>query len=308
MKNTLTTYVMAVGAWACIACCMVPVTYKGQIGQDAQEAVLIHDGDREELVLRINYRIKGKTMPDNFVWVITTPTEPDSYALAEPELFEDMFKLSQSLVVPVSRSKSMQSDAAPAAIEGVELGKHVTVGPYDIQPVRGVGPKALEGLNKWLKEHGFPTEAPDHMTYFVKNDFTFLCVRVTPPAEKKEVEEKGMLPPLHLSFETPSPYYPLRFSSRQGVFDVNLHILTKDRLDYRKSEKTLTKLNWSSKAYKQNVKLKEKHMPETLQKVFAKSVWKKDVGRWRYNNIRCAKVNNGNTIATWKEDITFVVK
>ena len=51
---------IATGAWAC---CMVPRTYNGTIGQDAQEAVLIHDDGREELILRINYRITGDTLP-----------------------------------------------------------------------------------------------------------------------------------------------------------------------------------------------------------------------------------------------------
>jgi hypothetical protein len=306
MKRTIMGYVISIGALAFVACCMVPVTYKGSIGQDAQEAVLIHDGDREELVLRINYRIKGDKMPDTFVWVITTPKEPDSYALADEKLFEDMFGLSQAMLVPVLRTKSRQmSDAVPA---GVELGKHVTVGPYDIQPVRGVGPQALKGLNKWLGDNGFPTEAPDHMTYFVENGFTFLCVRVIPSGKEKEVSGNGLLPPLHLSFETPVPYYPLRFSSRQGVFDVNLHVLTKGKLDYKASAATLAKLNWYSKHYKQNAKLSEKKMPDTLKKVFSKSAWKGDVGKWRYNNIRCSQVNKGNTIATWKEDISFVTK
>jgi hypothetical protein len=298
-----------VTATAALACCMVPVSYKGSIGQDAQEAVLIHDGDREELVLRINYRIKGDKMPEQFVWVITTPHEPDAYAVADAELFSDMFDLAAKLLVPKSRSKGLRKAATDAVVpEGVELGKRVAVGPYDIQPIRGVGPDALQGLNTWLGEHGFPTEAPEHMTYFVKNGFTFLCVRVTPAGEDSAVSAGGPLPPLHLSFRTSVPYYPLRFSSRQGVFDVNLHMLTRNKLDYDESAATLARLNWASRAYKRNVKLTSRRMPDTLTRVFGKSVWKDKIGNWRYNNLRCSQVNKGDSIRKWKEDITFVTK
>ena len=82
-KKLILGCLTVLGAMGALACCMVPVSYKGRIGQDAQEAVLIHDGDREELVLRINYRITGGAMPDTFAWVITTPQEPDAYALAD---------------------------------------------------------------------------------------------------------------------------------------------------------------------------------------------------------------------------------
>jgi len=247
-------------------------------------------------------------MPDTFVWVITTPKEPDAYAVADPLLFEDMFALAEALVVPVNKSmaRSKETDSPQAA--GVELGKRVQVGPYDIQPVRGVGPHALTGLNLWLKDNGFPTETPDHMTYFVTNNFTFLCVKVTAKEKNQSVEPNGMLPPLHLSFETPVPYYPLRFSSRQGVFDVTLHVLTRSKLDYKKSDQTLTKLNWSSQNYKQNVKLPERQMPATLRKVFGMSAWKDDVNTWWYNNIRCSRVNSRHPISDWKEDVFLSVQ
>jgi hypothetical protein len=308
MKTSL--FIASLIVWGTVeapACCMVPATYKGSIAQDAQEAVLMHDGDRQELVLRINYRIAGDTMPDTFAWVVTVPNEPDAYAVADAKLFKEMFELSERLLAPRSqkRSKGLQTDSLQVPVAGVELGKRVQVGPYDIQPVRGVGPQALTGLNTWLAKNGFPTEPPDHMKYFVHNKFTFLCVRITPGGQEKTVSANGLLPPLHLSFKSAAPYYPLRFSSRQGVFDVNLHVLTRDKLDYNKSAATMKRLNWTSQNYNQNVDLKGKDMPDTLKKVFGKTVWKNGGGTWRYNNLRCTRVNHGDSISTWKEDITF---
>jgi len=75
------------------ACCMLPETYRGTISQNDHEAVIVHRAGRQELVLRINYKIIGDTMPDQFAWVITVPNEPDNYKIANPQLFEDMFFL-----------------------------------------------------------------------------------------------------------------------------------------------------------------------------------------------------------------------
>ena len=287
-----------------LACCMLPATYKGSIRQNDHEAVIIHHGGREELVLRIDYKITGKTMPDRFAWVITVPNEPDNYALADAKLFEEMFELSKKLRQPIKKKFGGGFGAGGAGgFGGVELGKQVTVGPYDIQPVRGVGANALTGLNAWLKAKGFPTEDPKHMQYFVDHQFTFLCVKIAPPKGKPAVGAGGKLPPLHLSFASAKPYYPLRFSSRQGVFGVNLHVLTRRTLNYRKSARVLRQINWTNQRDKRNARLYKQNMPDTLQKVFAKTRFKKDKKVWYYNCIRADQVNRDNAIAKWTTDV-----
>ena len=148
------------------SCCMVPESYEGSISQRSQEAVIIHDDGKQDMVLRIDYRIKGKTMPDKFAWVITVPNEPSDYAIADAKLFDDMFNLSEILRPKPKHNPDEDSLSLPAPTDAVaqsveksvELGKRVQVGPFDIQPVRGVGPKALTGLNQWLTKNGFPNE------------------------------------------------------------------------------------------------------------------------------------------------------
>lgn len=291
------------------ACCMVPVTYAGSIGQEAQEAVMLHADGREELVLRINYRITGKTMPDQFVWVITVPNEPDGYALADPALFKDMFQLSQRLLAPPpprSKGRTLECDGAVPA--GVELGERVKIGPYDIQPIRGVGKQALTGLNTWLGSHDFPTEDPDHMSYFVDRKFTFLCIRVTPPAGETAVGAGGAVKPLQLSFASQQPYYPLKFSSRQGIFDVNLHLLLAKPLDLKASRPALTRMNWANSEYKSNVKLAVETMPESLRKVVADAKRMPTRRSWHYSNLRTRDTNRKHPISGWKDDIFLTVK
>jgi hypothetical protein len=289
-----------------IPCCMVPADYKGTIQQSAQEAVLFHADGREELILKINYKITGETLPDRFAWVITVPNEPDRYEVADQNLFKDVFTWAQKRVLRPSRSKDKSNGENSNAANGLVIGKPVKVGPYTIQPVKALGKKALGKLNDWLDSKGFPKEDPAHMIYFVKHKFTFLCVKFDPRQGQKTVDRQGGVPPLHLSFASKTPYYPLRFSSRQGIFDVNLYVLTKQKFDYRASRMSLKRINWhKDPTLRQNVKVKPKSFPKSLNEVYDKSKFKGDTGTWYLNVLRTQRVNRGNAIAKWKTDIFF---
>ena len=296
--------IVCVPASPVMACCMLPATYEGTISQNAHEGVILHHDGREELVLRINYKITGETMPDNFAWVITVPNEPDKYAIADAELFKRMFAFSEKLR-PRKKKSGKGGFGGGGGMGGgsVELGKRVQVGPYDIQPVRGVGANALTGLNNWLKENDYPTEDPAHMEYFVANKFTFLCIRIAAPKGEQAVGSRGDVVPLHLSFASPKPYYPLRFSSRQGAFDVNLHVLTQRELNYRYSARVLRQINWTNDRFPRNAKFHTSSLPGVLKKMIGESHFKDYRGRWFYNNIRGVNVNRDGAIAKWTTDV-----
>lgn len=310
MKNFIiaSLSIACAGATA-LSCCMVPETYAGTIGQAAQEAVLVWADGREELVLRIDYEITGaESMPEQFAWVVTVPNEPDAYAVADQALFEDMFNFAQRYLVEPIRNRSRGIDAPAEPAGGVELGQRVQVGPYDIQPVRGVGAKALEGLNAWLGANGFPAEDPAHMRYFVDEGFTFLCVKVNPPEGEDRVGNGGMLPPLHLSFASERPYYPLRFSSRQGVFDVNLYTLTRGPLDYDGLRSVLGRLHHAPSRLKRNVAIDANKLPKTLRDALEKGKVDHEDPKWIVNQIRGKRVNRDNEIAGWTEDVFLAAR
>ena len=293
-------------------CCMVPASYKGTISQSGQEGILFHKGDREELILRINYQIQGDTKPDRFAWVITVPEEPDRYGVADGELFEDMFDWAEKamfrkpLLPTKSAPRALKADSEKAG--GVELGKRVQVGPYDIQPVRARGADALGALNAWLKKNGFPTEDPGHMKYFIDKEFTFLAIKINPPKGEKTVRAGGDVEPLHLSFKSEKVYYPLRFSSRQGVFDLNLYVFTEEEFDYKASGDALKKINYSPpRRLKKNVDVALKDLPEKLRKqLMAKADGSvKEQTDWKANLVRTKDTNSGDAIASWTEDVFF---
>ena len=294
------------------SCMMVPRAFQGRISQNRQQAILIQKGDRQELVLQVNYQIEGKKdLPKQFAWIVTTPTEPDKYRVTSDSTITDTSHWSRMITIPPPPNPLTASDSlvetrsTAIGANSIELGRRVKVGPYDVQPVRARGLEALDALNDWLKENGFPTEDPGHMAYFVKNNFTFCCIKVSPEEEGEGPPLKrtrGKLPPLQLSFESRSLYYPLKFSSRQGVLDVELTTLTADPVDVKASADVLKNLNWRQHVSLRNVVVQADHLPKDVKKIITTG----DVGEagtWYVNRFECHDVNDGDSIAKWKSDV-----
>jgi hypothetical protein len=159
------------------------VDYRGIIGHDSKEAIVFFDKGTEDLTLRVDYKTDGRTTPSRLAWIITVPSQPISYSVGNNELFADLYWWLKT-EDPFAPPPKMSYDGVVGGYGGgggLIVGKAVTVGPYQIQPVRAVGMNALSALNKWLKDNGFPTESASHTAYFVNNGFTFLCVKVLPP-------------------------------------------------------------------------------------------------------------------------------
>ncbi len=286
-----------------LACCMLPAGFPGQIGQTGQQAILFFKDGREELILRIDYQIAGEQPPDRFAWIITVPSEPDRYNIASEAVLADTLRGAQSSYTP----RNAGGGRLAAKEAALEFGKAAKVGPYEIQPVRARGMEALSALNAWLAANGFPTEEAEHMRYFVENKFTFLCIKVTPAAGDATVGTAGGVPPLQMSFATPSPYYPLKFSSRQGVFDVGIVVFTAGELDVQKSADVLGRLN-AFGPFLGNLTWNVDDFPTTLRDAYARSAFADVRAKWHMNLIRGPRVNEGSTIATWKDDIFLTVK
>ena len=247
------------------ACCMVPADFLGDIGQAEQRALLVHREGIEDLILGITYEVtpdaNGK-LPEKLTWLIALPAEPlekDGYGLADEAIFDELSELARKkLIRKLERPRSNTggiADAADDAAEeepkalanSIELGRAVEIGPYDIQPVRGVGENALKGLNTYLKQRGFPEEDPDHMAWFVEHGFTFLCIEVKPEEGEATLGAGAPLPPLRVRFETEYPYYPLRYSSQQGDFSLALYTLTEQPIDLKKSKSVLEAIRWENR-------------------------------------------------------------
>lgn len=307
----------ALAAGAAYACCMMPRSYAGTISQSLQEALIFHAEGREDLVLGIHYHITPKNagadaaLPASFAWIVTLPAEPDAYAIADAVVFREAFDLFERKRPRQPGPPATPPPAAGArpAEPGLEFGKRVQVGAYDIQPVRALGKEALGALNAWLDANGFPTEDEKHMAYFVENKFTFLCIKLSKQKDAAGVAMAGGLEPLHMSFKSEKIYYPLRFSSRQGVFDVMAHVFSDKPLDGKACEPYVKRLNadaWDAQA---NFKVERTEFQGKLAELSKKVKAGEGRPTWFMNRIHGIGFNQGPTaIANWPDDIFLAVK
>src|SRR5690606_6039321 len=215
--------------------------------QAAQQVVILHRAKTDdapgyqEMLIRVQPFFQGaQGNPEYIAWVITVPSKPLRYDVADKaalqagaDLHEKLFQLARRQWA--DRSQFEWPSWLPSGMteRGMEDAKSlltedatVQVGPYTITPVRTQGAAALDELNTYLQERGFAAEDREHLAYFVENDFTFLCVRITPPQGQATLGGRLDLPPLVIGFETDDLYYPGRFSSRQGNFALDLTLIS----------------------------------------------------------------------------------
>ena len=321
------------------ACCMVPRSYKGDVDQAEQQVVILHANGHQEMAIRVAPFFQSKKeakpgdpdadldavgTPEYIAWVLTVPGKPTGYRLCDRKVFKEGVDLQNKLERLAREQRAAQSQfislmlssmgmagnraAAADSIEGIQVSAPVTVGPYTITEVKALGASALAELNRYLEEHGFPTEDADHMRYFIENNFTFLCIRITPPEGTAKLGKHLDLEALQVGFDTPKPYYPGKFSSRQGNFKLSLTLLTADTLLSRDLGNKFDQLN---DEYRGSENLwTVQPLPDLLKKVSDAAASFKDVQRWHVNSCFSGGFNPldqaGNpTIWQWKDDVFF---
>ena len=315
-----------------LACCMAPRDYEGDVDQAKQEVVIVHreaQGDLpgyQEMLIRVQPFFKdAETNPEYLAWVITVPNTPTRYDVAEesaldagPALHEKLYELAREQWA--NRTQFEWPDWLPtnledrtviqAAMDNVVEMPPVQVGPYTISPVQAVGADAVKGLNAYLDERGLPQEDPGHLQYFVDNNFTFLCVHVKPPEGQATLGRSLELPPLVLGFETEQPYYPGKFSSRQGNFSLDLTIISDRNMQGPGFTKVCNRLKARARGYVKLVNLYTyKGIPTELAGALSERMTNDQPGKWYVNRIESSGFNEAQdgtpAIADWEDDVFF---
>jgi len=321
-------------AGALAACCMVPRSYGGDVDQAAQQVVILHRAKTDdapgyqEMLIRVQPFFQGaQGNPEYIAWVITVPSKPLRYDVADKaalqagaDLHEKLFQLARRQWA--DRSQFEWPSWLPSGMteRGMEDAKSlltedatVQVGPYTITPVRTQGAAALDELNTYLQERGFAAEDREHLAYFVENDFTFLCVRITPPQGQATLGGRLDLPPLVIGFETDDLYYPGRFSSRQGNFALDLTLISDKPLATESVSTTRDRLKAIGRGYVQLVNLYSvQPLPEALASVLSERARTVGKPRWYVNRIQSEGFNPNDeagvpVIAGWKDDVFIKV-
>src|SRR5712691_7776595 len=168
-----------------------------------------------------------KELPRSLAWVVPVPAVPDHYAVEPAKVFEELFKLVEE---SRPRPPAFSRGVSVAAVALKKILQRVTVGEYEIQPIRARGADAGPALNAWLSENGFGAVPVENMKYYLDASWTFLAVKMSPPQDRTSLEKEGGFRPLRISFASNRIVYPLKFSSHQGAFGVTLYVLTEQGL------------------------------------------------------------------------------
>ncbi|MGE0709179.1 MAG: DUF2330 domain-containing protein [Planctomycetota bacterium] len=281
----LALLLLAAPAWACMH---LPKDYQGSVEQTAQGALIFWDGGKEDLVMRPAYRAKGAAVPASLAWIIPTPSVPGSYGVVEGDPFKSIHTAWEEAAPRMRGERGLRAKGLPEPdAQGIELLPQAVVGEYTIQPIKTKGPQGAEALNGWLTQNGFGAVPLENMRYYVERDWVWLCVKAQPK------QKSGDLRPLRISFASERVVYPLKFSTHQGTFAVNLWVLTRAPLkaaaeeakafEFSAEQRTIGQLPGDVSKAAETVKLETKvSVTKVLHPALA-----------------------GKTIATWKEDLSF---
>ena len=330
MKWMLTLAALFAGPLS--ACCMVPKDFAGDVDQSAQRVVIVHREKTadapgyQEMLIQVRPFFQGSDAnPAYMAWVITLPSKPLRYDVADTaamqagsDTHERLFALARQQWADKTDLKwpdwlptamlAGRDDVASKADSGVIEDPTVAVGPYVITPVRASGLDGVKALNEYLGERGFPGEDVEHLNYFVENDFTFLCIRVEPVAGNSTLGRELKLPPLVVGFETEDPYYPAKFSSRQGNFALDLTVITDQTLDTEGFGEMRRRLKAESRGYVQLINLYTlQPLPEALTGALSERAMQDKPARWYVNRIQSKGFNGkgDDSISRWKDDVFF---
>ncbi|MHC4841790.1 MAG: hypothetical protein ACYTDT_12710, partial [Planctomycetota bacterium] len=302
-----------------LACCMVPRSYPGDVDQSGQKVLIMHHDGRQELVLQVApYFVEKKNdTPGYLAWLVTVPNKPLDYKVADAGAYDDARALQERLERLASeQQRSLLDSIVPtlSAVPGlgnsqIEIGDVTEVGPYAITPVKAKGEEGLAELNAYLNKRGFPTEDPGHMSWFVKNNFTFLCIHITPPDGRQKLGSALDLPPLQISFETEHPYYPAMYSARQGNFSLQMHMLTGMPLNTAAFDQRRMLLRADRNQSGVDNLWTAKSLSKSLTGIVKD--WNEKPSHWFINTITSYGFNpveNGQpAIMNWKEDVFFAL-
>lgn len=294
-----------IAAFVGLACLHPPRSYKGSLEETGQQAVIFFADGREELVLRVDYKLgpEGK-LPETLAWVVPTPTVPDHYAVASPKALEDLFRFGEDTWNLERGRNSLGEDQHSS----IELLAKVTVGEYEIQPIRATGREAGPELNAWLTRNDFGEVPQANMQYYLDHGWTFLAIKILKDKAKESLEAEGGFRPLRIGFATDRIVYPLKFSSHQGTFDVTLYLVTPAKLDVAEQVKPFG-FRFEGEAAA-DLKALEANYPD-----FA-ALWsdiRKD-GKVTFSKGSIAKLigerinRNDAPVADWKEDFSIAAK
>lgn len=307
------------------ACVIGPKDFAFPVENGPQRGIVMWDNGRQEMVLMPGYALgsprdkeaKLDVNDDGLVrnlvrlaWLVPVPSAPDSYQEAEAGIFKDIHEFTK--VRP--RLAELKSEDGPvlseegAAEEGMKFPQAVSLGEYTIQPIKASGEQGAKDLAAWLKDNGFGEVSPQVLRWYVARQWWWLAIRLN---SSKGLPESGDAKPIHISFKTPQPVFPLKILDGRGDFDAEIWVITRERLDLAKS--STFGLNTADQLddyyVQENRETGYARLPASVQALCKDS---EDLKALRLGAIFCYRFSGrglespkGQDVGTWLEDLTF---
>lgn len=223
-------------AWACGCGAMVPGDAR-RVAVGREESVVRWDGAREQVVMRLT--VDGDA--ERVAWIMPVPGRA-TVRLGDPALFDEL----HDVTAPVHRTRHhfwpqdgdwplVAGDGAAGAPPPPGAGPPVGVvgrqrlGPFEVARLTATDPAALDG---WLDANGFalPPRLAAALRPYVDRRWEYVAVKLTPRTGGTALT--GALDPLHLTFRTDQPVYPMRLSRLAATpQSLGLYVLAAHRME-----------------------------------------------------------------------------
>ncbi|MFE1951278.1 DUF2330 domain-containing protein [Streptomyces sp. NPDC059524] len=230
---------VSVPANACGCGAMVPRS-QGQISVDDETSVLRWDGRTEQIVMRL--AVHGSA--HDAAWIMPVPHRA-TVKLGDVDLFTDLSVATAPEVRtrhyfwpragdwPFDGGAGDGAAATPSAAgSGVGVVGRERLGPFDVARLTATDPDALAD---WLHDNGFelPARLDRALRPYVDQGWEYVAVRLA-PATADHLPMTGSLDPLHLTFASERPVYPMRLSRLARTEQhLNLYVLAAHRMEPR---------------------------------------------------------------------------
>ncbi|MFF4499555.1 DUF2330 domain-containing protein [Streptomyces sp. NPDC001401] len=227
-------------AYACGCGAMIPEAQQ-RVSVGREESVVRWDGSREQIVMSLT--VDGDA--DRAAWVMPVPHRA-TVELGDPALFTQL----AAATAPVHRDRyhfwpqdgdwplvtgdGSSADGPPGAgavAPGVGVVGRQKLGPFDVARLTATDPAAL---NTWLDTNGFamPPRLEDALQPYVSRRWEYVAVRLSPDTANAPLN--GTLDPLHLTFASGQPVYPMRLSRlARTPQSLGLYVLAAHRMETR---------------------------------------------------------------------------
>lgn len=226
-------------AYACGCGALIPDSAQ-RVSVAREVSVVRWDGTQEQIVMRLT--VDGDS--DRAAWVMPVPRRA-TVELGDPALFDQL----DAATAPVHRDRYhfWPADGDWPLVSGGDGGPEVgappgvgdrspvdvvgrqRLGPFDVARLTATDPDAL---GTWLSSNGFtlPPRLNTALTPYVEKRWEYVAVRLAP--ETSGTTLRGALDPIHLTFSTDEPVYPMRLSRlARTPQSLGLYVLAPHRME-----------------------------------------------------------------------------